>query len=141
VPQTATCATALKEPPDAALAQTSTHARRRTSGRHHVAQPRTRPSAHSSQAPALLQGGTRPTHATHPRRQAPPPRTHAAAETPAAHPCRTCAPRMQERPEHTRPLMHPVMSPETRFSVYGSRARATLAIRSRPVHMAWDRDA
>jgi hypothetical protein len=104
----ATGATALKEPSDAALAQASTHARRRTVGRHRVAQPRTRPTAHRSQAPAPLQGGTRPTHATHQRHQAPPPRTHADSQTPAAHPCSTCAPRMQERPEHTRPLMHPV---------------------------------
>ena len=46
--------------------------------------------------------GTRPTYAAHPRLQAPLPRTHAAAQTPAAHPRRTCAPRTQERPEHTR---------------------------------------
>ena len=28
--------------------------------------------------------------------------------SPAMHPRRTCAPRMQERPEHTRPVMHPL---------------------------------
>ncbi len=66
--------------------------------------------------------GTRPTHAAHPLRQAPPPRTHAAAQTPAAHPRRTCAPCTQERPEHTRPYA-PSRSPETRFSAYVSRAR------------------
>ena len=71
----------------------------------------------------LLQGGTRPTHATHPRRQAPPSRTHAAAETPAAHPCRTCAPRMQERPEHTRPLMHPVCPQKQGFLHMAACAR------------------
>jgi hypothetical protein len=51
---------------------------------------------------------TRPTYAAHQRRQAQPPRTHAAAQTPAVHPCSTRAPRTQERPEHTRPRMHPV---------------------------------
>ena len=63
--QMATGATALKEPSDAALAQASTHARRRTAGRHRVVQPPTRPPAHHSQAPAPLQRGTRPTHAAH----------------------------------------------------------------------------
>ena len=52
--------------------------------------------------------GTRPTDAAHPRRQAPPPRTHVVAPTPAAHPRRTCAPRMRARPEHTRPHVYPV---------------------------------
>ncbi len=52
--------------------------------------------------------GTRPTDASHPRRQAPPPRTHVVAPTPAAHPRRTCAPRMRARPEHTRPHVYPV---------------------------------
>ena len=52
--------------------------------------------------------GTRPTHAAHQRSYAPPPRTHAAAQALATHPRSTRAPRTQERPEHTRPGMHPL---------------------------------
>jgi len=85
--------------------------------------------------------GTRPTYAVHPWCQAPPPRMHAAAQTPAGYPRRTCAPRTQERPEHTSTPHAPSRSPETRFSAHGRRARATLAIRSRPVHISWDREA
>ena len=81
--------------------------------------------------------GTRPTYVAHPRCQAPPPRTHAATQTPSAHPRRTCAPRTQERPERTRTPHAPSRSPETRFSAYVRRAHATLTIRSLPVHMAW----
>jgi hypothetical protein len=63
--------------------------------------PRDRPhNAHT--CPRRCKGDS-PTYAAHPRCQAPPPRTHAAAQSPAAHPHRTCAPRTQERPEHTRP--------------------------------------
>jgi len=66
-------------------------------------EPRTQSSRARSSA-----RGTRPTDASHPRRQAPPPRTHVVTPTPATHPRRTCAPRMQERPEHTRPRVYPV---------------------------------
>jgi len=38
---------------------------------------------------ASMQPGTRPTHAARPRRQVPPPRTHAGVQAPAAHPRRT----------------------------------------------------
>jgi len=47
--------------------------------------------------------------------QAPPPRTHAAAQTPAVHPRRTRAPRTQKQPEHTRPPMHPAGPREQGF--------------------------
>jgi hypothetical protein len=52
--------------------------------------------------------GTRPTDAAHPLRQVPSPRTHVIVPTPVAYPHRTCAPRMQARPEHTRPRVHTV---------------------------------
>ena len=54
---------------------------------------------------------TRPTYAAYPRQHAPSPRTHAAPQAPTAHPRRTRAPRTQERPEHTRPGMHPLHQP------------------------------
>jgi len=47
-------------------------------------------------------------YAAYPQCYAPPPRTHTAPQAPAAHPRRTRAPRTQERPEHTRPGMHPL---------------------------------
>ena len=75
----------------------------------------------------------------YPRCHAPTPWTHAVAPTPAAHPRRTSVPRMQARPEYAR--RNAVQAQETRFSAYGSRMRATPATRSRPVHMAWDREA
>ena len=102
MPQTATGATALKEPPDAAPAQSSTHARPRTGGRHRVAP--IRPSTHCPNVPAPLQGD--PTNVR--RLPSAPPRTHVVAQTPTVHPHRTCAPRMHERLEHTRPRMYPV---------------------------------
>jgi hypothetical protein len=108
MPQTATCVTVRKESQDATPVQVSTHARPRTAGRHSVVQPPMLPTAHRPHVPAPLQRGPRPTYAAHPRRQAPPPRTHVVAQTPAVHPRSTCAPIMQERPEHTRPHMHPV---------------------------------
>jgi hypothetical protein len=43
---------------------------------------------------------------------------------------------MQARPEYARPRVHAGLVPETEFSAYGSR----VAIRSLPVHMAWDRE-
>jgi len=101
--QTATGAEAPKEPPDASPAQAPTHARPRTAGRHRVAQLPTRSPGQCLHAYVSLQRGTRLTHAARPRRQAPPPRTHAGAQAPAAHPRRTRAPRSQERPEHTCP--------------------------------------
>ena len=92
---------------------------RRTSPRadacptQHCGKTQSRPAPHepasSTTTRVRVAGrGTRPTYAAHPRHQAPPPRTHVVAQTPAVHPRRTCAPRMQERPEHTRPHMHPV---------------------------------
>jgi hypothetical protein len=116
VSQTATGATALKEPSDAALAQTSTHARRRTAGRHRVTQSRMHPTAHRSQAPVPLQGGTRPTPATHQRRQAPPP------PHPCSRPDSRRAPMPHLRTPHagtarSHPSSYaPSMSLETRFS-------------------------
>jgi hypothetical protein len=138
--QTATGIKAPKEPPDAPPAQAPTHARPRTAGRHHDAQVPTRSPSQRLHASASLQPGTRLTHAARPRRQAPPPRTHAGAHAPAAHPRRTRAPRTHERPEHARPGTHST-PPETSLFASCSRARATLATRSRPVHMAWDREA
>ena len=126
---------------------------RRTSPRadacptQHCGKTQSRPAPHepasSTTTRVRVAGrGTRPTYAAHPRCQAPPPRTHATAQTPAPHPRRTCAPRTQERPEHTRTPHGPSRSPETRFSVYGRRTRrVTLAIRSLTVHMSWDREA
>ena len=98
--QTATGVKAPKEPPDAPPAQAPTHARPRTAGRHHDAQLPTRSPSQRLHASASLQPGTRLTHAARPRRQAPPPRTHAGVQAPAAHPRRTRAPRTHERPEH-----------------------------------------
>jgi hypothetical protein len=134
-------ATALKEPPDAAPAQASTHTRPLTVGRHCVNQPPTRPPAHSPDTRCPLRSGldqqTPPMHGVMHRPPAPmplprlPPLTHAARAHPA---CR-----------HG-PSTHAVVGThcpvqETRFSAYGSRARATPATRSLPVHMAWDREA
>ena len=92
MPQTATGSTALKEPPDAAPAQASTHARPRTLGRHRVDQTPTRPPAHSPHAAAPPQGGpdqrTPPTRGARHRLPAPmslprlPPCTHAALAHP-----------------------------------------------------------
>ena len=96
----------------AKIVEIQTEARPAVQSTHRVDQPCTRPSAHRSQAPAPLQAGSRPTHAALQQRQAPPPRTHASAQTPSVHPRRTCAPRMQERPEHTRPLMCAETEPE-----------------------------
>jgi len=137
MPQTATCATALKEPPDAAPAQASKHARPRTTGRHSVDQPPIRPATHCPHVPAPMQGEpdqrTTPTRGVRHRLPAPtslprlPQCTHAALATPHAGTARA----------HTSSHV-PSRSPETTFSAYGSRARATLAIRSRPEHMAWD---
>jgi hypothetical protein len=47
--QTVTGATSLKDPPDAAPAQASTHDRLRTAGRHSAARPTTRPRPGSPQ--------------------------------------------------------------------------------------------
>jgi len=84
---------------------------------------------------------TPPTDAAHPRRQAPTPRTHVVAPAPAVDACRMIAPRVQARTKNTHRRMYARPAPETRFSAYGRRVRATLATRSRPVHMAWDREA
>jgi len=108
----ATGATALKEPPDAAPAQASTHVRPRTRAR----------------------SAARGTDDTHPRRQAPPPRTHVVAPTPSAHPRRTFTPHAGTARAHTSSRV-PSRSPETGFIAYGSRAHAVPAIRPRPVHM------
>ena len=116
-------AKAPKEPPDSPPAQATTHVRPRTAGRHHDAQLLTRsPSQrlHASESPQL---GTRPTHAARPRRQAPPPRTHAGAHAPAAHPRRTRAPRTYERPEHARPGTYPAR-PRKQTSLHPAAARA-----------------
>jgi len=126
---------------DAAPAQVSTYARPHTAGR----QTQRRPAPHvaTSTLPSRVRSaarGTRPTDTDHPLLQVPPPRTHVVAPTPIPHPRRTCAPRMQARPEHTRPHA-PSRSPETGFSAYVSRAPATPAIRQQPVHMAWDWEA
>jgi len=99
---------APKGPPDAASpAQAPTHARPRTAGRHRVAQFPTRSPGQCLHASVSLRRGTRLTHAARPHRQAPPPRTHAGAQAPAAHPRRTRALCTQERPEHICPGTHP----------------------------------
>ena len=121
--QTATGAKAPKEPPDASPAQATTHARPRTAGRHRVAQLPTRSPAQRLHASVSMQGGTRLTHVARPRRQAPPPRTHAGAQAPATHPRRTRAPSTQERPEYTRPGMHPVC-PRKQAFLYMAAVRA-----------------
>ena len=105
--QTATGAKAPKETPDTSPAQAPTHARPRTAGRHHDAQLPTRSPSQCLHASSSLQLGTRLTHAVRPRRQAPPPRTHAGVQAPAAHPRRTSAPRTHERPEHACLGTHP----------------------------------
>jgi hypothetical protein len=72
----------------------------------HCGKTQRRPAPHasartqSSRASAAVRR-TRPTYTAHQRCQAPPPRTHVVAQTPAVHPRHTCAPRMQERPENT----------------------------------------
>ena len=88
-----------------------------------TARPAPHVPAHATSTRVRAGRGTRPTYATHQRCQAPPPRTHAATQTPAAHPRRTCAPRTQERPERIRTPHAPSRSPETRFSTYGRRSR------------------
>jgi len=121
--QTATGAKTPKEPPDAPPAQATTHARPRTTGRHHDAQLPTRSPSQRLHASVSPQLGTRPTHAARPRRQAPPPRTHAGAHDPAAHPRRTRAPRTHERPEHARPGTYPAR-PRKQTSLHTAAARA-----------------
>jgi hypothetical protein len=142
MPQTATSAKTPKEPPDSAPAQATTHTRPRTAGRHHVDQTPMRPPVQRPHVPALLQGG--PDQRTTPTRGA-------VSGTASPHPCRcpgSCrAPTPHPRTPHagtarTHTSRHvPSRSPETSLFSYGSRARATLAIRSMPVHMAWDREA
>jgi hypothetical protein len=66
-----------------------------------------------------------PTDAAHPRHQAQPPRTYVVAPTPAANPRRTCAPRMQTRPEHTRPRVYPV-GPRKQGFLHMAAVRARL---------------
>jgi hypothetical protein len=123
MPQTTTGATALKEPPDAAPAQASTHDRPRTAGGHRVAQPPTRPPVHRPHASAPLQGG--------PDQRTPPP---AVLGTASPHPRRCpdsrrvpkphlCTPYTGTARAHT-PSHTPSRTPETRLSAYGSRTRA-----------------
>jgi hypothetical protein len=114
---------APKEPPDASPAQATMHPQPRTAGRNRVAQLLTRSRGQCLHASASMQRGTRLTHDARPRRQAPPPRTHAGAQAPAAHPRRTRAPRTQERPEHTCPCTHPAR-PRKQASLHTAAARA-----------------
>ncbi len=121
--QTATGAKAPKEPPDASPAQASMYDRPRTTGRNRVDQLLKRSHGQCLHASASMQRGTRLTPAARPRRQAPPPRTHAGAQAPAAHPRRTRAPRTQERPEHICPGTHPA-HPRKQASLHTAAACA-----------------
>ena len=69
--------------------------------------------------------GTLPTYVAYQQRHAPPPRTHAVPQAPVENPCRTRAPRTQERPEHTRPGMHP-LSPRKQAFLHVAAVRARL---------------
>jgi len=160
--QTTTGAKAPKETPDASPAQAPTHARPRTAGRHHDAQLPTRSPSQCLHASSSLQLGTRLTHTVRPRRQAPPPRTHAGVQAPAAHPRRTRSPRTHERPEHACPCTHRastrnkpvcILQPRARdagnkilgWRIHESVEDTKLSTNkqhtlSRPVHMAWDRE-
>ncbi len=121
--QTTTVAKAPKGPPDASPAQAPKHTRPSTAGRHRVAQLPTRSPCQCLHASVFLRRGTRLTHAARPRRQAPPPRTHAGAQAPAAHPRRTRALCTQERPEHKCPGTHPAR-PRKQASLHTAAARA-----------------
>ena len=134
MPETATGATALKEPPDARSTSPNVHAHptphQWNSPRHPALHtPTCTPPSHVRRVASR----TRPTDAAHPRSQAPTPRTHTVAPAPAAHARRTSAPRMQAPSKYTDPRMFARTAPETRFSAYGNRARGTPATRSRSV--------
>ena len=66
-------------------------------------------------------------------------RPPAVPGTASPHVCRYLDSRRAPTP-HLRTPHAPSRSPETRFSAYVRREPATLAIRSWPVHMAWDRE-
>ena len=96
----------------------------------HCGKTQRRPASHAtartmSTLDCADSSGTRPTYAAYPLRYAPPPRTHAAPQVPAAHPRRTRAPRTHERPEHTRPFIHP-LSPRKQAFLHVSAVRARL---------------
>jgi len=109
--------------------------RRRSSSAHacstpHCGKTQRRPAPHTTArtTPTCARTaarGTRPTYAAHQRRQAPPPRTHASAQAPTAHPRSTRTPRTQERPEHTRPGMHAV-GPRKQSCLHMSAVRVRL---------------
>ena len=148
MPQTATCATARKEPPDATPAQASTHARPRTVGRHCVAQPSTFPLAHRPDMCAPLRGGpdqlTPPTRGARHRLPAPmslprlPPLTHAALAHPVCrHGPRAHAVACTQGWPGKHGFLH-IAAVRARLRTHPSQSPA---IRLRPVHMAWDREA
>ena len=124
---------------------------------------RTSPSAHAYFDPALRDDTASPSpsrarpHNAHTRQRRlkrdptnarRPPATPCTAST---HPCRSpgpCrAPTSHPRTPHTGTIRTHTSRrartkfPETSLFAYGSRARTTPAARSRPVHMAWDREA
>ena len=99
-PQTDTGATSLKEPPDAAPSQASTHARLRTAGRHIDSRSTTRPHAGSPPQSSPVAISTRPTGSDYPQWQAQIPSTQGVAPTPAARPRRLSAPCTQARAEY-----------------------------------------
>ena len=91
-------ATSLKETPDAAPAQASTHTRLRTAGRHRTARPTTRPHAGSPPQSRPAASSTRPKDSAYPLCQSPPPGTQGVSPTPAARPRRIIAPCMRHGP-------------------------------------------
>ncbi len=138
--QTTTGAKAPKEPPDASPAQASMYARPRTTGRNHVDQLLKRSHGQCLHASASMQRGTRLTR-----------RPPASTGTASPHPCWCPGSRRASTPHPRTPhagtarthmSRHaPSTPPETSLFAYGSRVRGTPATRSRPVHMAWDREA
>ena len=119
---------------DVAPAQATTHARLRTAGRHSDARPTTRPRVLALTPPQTrpVASSTLPTLPTsngNRRARHSPESLHPGRRSDSAHAAWA---------EHVFPRVHAGTVPETGFSAYDSRARATPAIRQRPVHMAWD---
>jgi hypothetical protein len=131
----------LRDPLDAVPDQVSTHVRLCIAGRHCAARSAVRPRARTTPTgvPRLDQDLTNCL------------RPPVVPVTASRHPgCRSDShrpPTPHERTLHagTGPAHMPPrdagLVPETGFSAYVSRARATSAIRPRPVHMAWDRES
>jgi hypothetical protein len=123
-PESTHCQQCLRNPPVPHAERSNASDGPRGNSPERATRRRTSPSAHACPTPhsgktprrpapctptrtpplpvRLAASGTRPTHPTQPRRQAPTPRTHVVAPAPDAHARRTSAPRAQARPGHAR---------------------------------------